>query len=445
MFCPECGREVSAEDSFCVNCGCYIRPSLLQTGTSVTYTPDEQQTGTYTNPYVYQEPYVEPKRSKGPAIAMVLVVAIIIISAALVLPMVQTSIHGSLYGKSFNSGVSLGDMANADQEFCLTAVSGFDASTATLTASGEDAVITLAESISQTYTTIDWNVKRDGDSVTPITQNGGTMTFCPQYYDTYTVTATCSDGGTPVVYNFEFRVDVYHSYGWKFDGGKFSFSISYDAAEYLTQKNDTTYHHRTVATTYGCIPNWEATTNFVVITPTIVAIESYLKDLYTKAYGSCTTDQRYADFILSFIQLNFTYELDEDQYSDNTHYKDQDYYAYPMETVYSGKGDCEDTTFLADAIYKQAGYKTAVVIIPGHAMAAVALDNYTAPNLSSGEILKAVVEGVTYYACETTVNGYQPVGASAGTYSGEYYSHYIGRYSGTIGYYGFYPVEEAAT
>ena len=113
-----------------------------------------------------------------------------------------------------------------------------------------------------------------------------------------------------------------------------------------------------------------------------------------------------------------------------------------METIYSGKGDCEDTTFLVDAIFKQAGYSTAIVILPGHAMAAVALTSYVAPELSSGEILKQTINGTTYYACETTISGYQPVGASGGTYNGQYYSYYIEPY-GPDRYYGFYPVEDS--
>ena len=58
-------------------------------------------------------------------------------------------------------------------------------------------------------------------------------------------------------------------------------------------------------------------------------------------------------------------------------------------------------------------------------MAAVALSSYDAPSLSNGEIFKHPVDGDMYYACETTVNGYQPVGASAGTYGDHYYSEWI--------------------
>ena len=442
MFCPECGREVSADDSFCTSCGCYIRPSLQQTGTTTySYVPEGQPTETYTDPYVFEETY-RKKSSKGAAVAAVIVVAIIVIAAAVMLPMVQTNLHGSLYGKSFSSGVELGNLANADEEFCATAVSGFGTD-GSLAVSGSCVTVTLSEALQQTYSTVTWTVTRGSESVTPDSQTDSSVTFNPGYYDSYTVTAACSDGGPAVNYTFGLRVDVYHSYAWKFDGGKFSFSISYNSDEYTAQRDDDTYEHRTVSNQSGCIQGWAATTGFVVITPTIVAIESYLKDLYTKAYGSCTANQGYADFILSWVQLNFTYALDEDQYFSSSGYKDEDYYAYPMETVYSGKGDCEDTSFLLDAVYKQAGYQTAVVIIPGHAMAAVALSDYKEPELSSGEILKHMVNGIWYYACETTVSGYQPVGASGGTYNGQYYSNYIGHSRGVGGYYGFYPVEDS--
>ena len=69
--------------------------------------------------------------------------------------------------------------------------------------------------------------------------------------------------------------------------------------------------------------------------------------------------------------------------------------------------------------------------------------DYKEPELSSGEILKHMVNGIWYYACETTVSGYQPVGASGGTYNEQYYSNYIGHSSGAGGFYGFYPVEDS--
>ena len=421
MFCPECGREVSAEDSFCVNCGCYIRPSLLQTGTSVTYTPDEQQTGTYTDPYVYQEPYVEPKRSKGPAVAMVLVVAIIIISAALVLPMVQTNLHGSLYGKSFSSGLGSSAMMT-DTGNNVVASDGFQANDAELTVNGNEIIVTLSDAIMAEYGTTDWTVTCDTTAAFTTDTANDKATIVTNGFGTFTLKANCSNGIESYPYTFTVSVQIYRAYEWKFDGGKFSFDISFDYSEYYEQAHKAPYH-RSIGEGIGYIHSYTETKNFVIVSTTIENIESYLEDLYTKAYGSCSTNQNFANFILSFVQINFEYQLDSVQYLS------EEYYAYPMETIYSGKGDCEDTSFLVDAIYKKAGYKTAVVILPGHAMAAVALSSYDAPSLSNGEIFKRPVDGDMYYACETTVNGYQPVGASAGTYGDHYYSEWISDYS----------------
>ena len=434
MFCPECGREVSAEDSFCVNCGCYIRPSLLQTGTSVSYTPDEQQTGTYTDPYIYQEPYVEPKRSKGPAVAMVLVVAIIIISAALVLPMVQTNLHGSLYGKSFSSGLGSSAMMT-DTGYNVVASDGFQTNDAELTVNGNEITVTLSDAIMAEYGTTDWTVTCDTTAAFTTDTANNKAAIVTNGFGTFTLKADCSKGIQVKSYEFTVSVQLHREYQWKFDGGKFAFDISFDYAEYYKQSHWGPAN-RSVGTRIGFIHSYNESLSFVKVeSSTLDNIAKYLEDLYSKAYGNCSLNQNYANFILSFIQLNFQYALDENQYNAS------EYFAYPMETIFSGKGDCEDTSILADAIYMRAGFETAMVFLPQHAMAAVALDTYEEPTLSYGEILKKTIDSKTYYACETTVSEYQQVGASGGKFDNKFYSYYIEHPNYPWENSGFYPVE----
>ena len=435
MFCPECGREVSADDSFCTSCGCFIRPSLQQTGTTTySYVPEGQPTETYTDPYVFEETY-RKKSSKGAAVAAVLVVAIIVIAAAVMLPMVQTNLHGSLYGKSFGSGLGSSAMMT-DTGYNVVASDGFQTNDAELTVNGNEIIVTLSDAVMAGYGTTDWTITCDTTAAFTTDTANNKATIVTNGFGTFTLKANCSNGIESHLYTFTVSVQIYRAYEWKFDGGRFSFDISFDYSEYYEQAHKAPYH-RSIGEGIGNIHSYTETKNFVIVSTTIENIESYLEDLYTKAYGSCSTNQNFANFILSFVQINFEYQLDSVQYLS------EEYYAYPMETIYSGKGDCEDTSFLVDAIYKKAGYKTAVVILPGHAMAAVALSDYKEPELSSGEILKHMVNGIWYYACETTVSGYQPVGASGGTYNGQYYSYYIGHSSGAGGYYGFYPVEDS--
>ena len=176
--------------------------------------------------------------------------------------------------------------------------------------------------------------------------------------------------------------------------------------------------------------------DFVTIDSTIVSLESTLSKLYKQAFGSePQADQRYADFILAFVQGIVTYKSDQSQFGHG------EYYMYPAETLKSQKGDCEDSSILCAALFKKAGFTAALLTLPGHMMAGVVLTSYSAPDIEDyGEILKQTIGGKTYYACETTLDSFQPVGVSYGTSSGHMYSHYLN--SGIVGQgaYTFYEV-----
>lgn len=51
----------------------------------------------------------------------------------------------------------------------------------------------------------------------------------------------------------------------------------------------------------------------------------------------------------------------------------EEYWKYPLETLYDGNGDCEDTTILFCAVGKAMGYDTALMLFSGHATGAVSI------------------------------------------------------------------------
>ena len=63
------------------------------------------------------------------------------------------------------------------------------------------------------------------------------------------------------------------------------------------------------------------------------------------APASVKTAEMFADCVLAFVQIAADYQYDSDQFD-----KDE-YWLYPVETLYYAHGDCEDTSILAAAIY----------------------------------------------------------------------------------------------
>lgn len=80
--------------------------------------------------------------------------------------------------------------------------------------------------------------------------------------------------------------------------------------------------------------------------------------------------------------------------------KGQDeYWRYPVETLADQVGDCEDFAILLCALLRRAGFRSLLVVMPGHAAAAV-----EAPADVEGSYFEH--NGVRYYFCETTAEGW---------------------------------------
>jgi len=76
-----------------------------------------------------------------------------------------------------------------------------------------------------------------------------------------------------------------------------------------------------------------------------------------------------------------------------------EYWRYPIETLADQVGDCEDFAVLLCALLRRAGFRSLLVLMPGHA--AVAIE---APTDVIGSYLE--FEDVRYYFCETTQEGW---------------------------------------
>ena len=85
------------------------------------------------------------------------------------------------------------------------------------------------------------------------------------------------------------------------------------------------------------------------------------------AYGQGMDRTEFARLILSFVQ-NIPYVTDEESTGH------REYWKYPLETLWDGGGDCEDSAILCDTLLMMAGYDVAFILFQDHAMSAVSVD-----------------------------------------------------------------------
>ncbi len=163
-------------------------------------------------------------------------------------------------------------------------------------------------------------------------------------------------------------------------------------------------------------------------TSDVDALQERLLEEYVSVRGTAafTDGQDYADYLLSFVQCcirypdpismgsGLEYRLDtEEGNGDLFLYGKSEYWAYPLETIHRGYGDCEDTCFLTAALFAAAGFDSAVATIPDHMVAAVALKDFSPRKVTTGVMLTSktlTATGLNLFFCETTTSSFLPVG-----------------------------------
>ncbi len=98
-----------------------------------------------------------------------------------------------------------------------------------------------------------------------------------------------------------------------------------------------------------------------------------------------------AEFVMSFVQNM--------EYVDDNTTKGQPYPRYPIETLWDGKGDCEDFTYLAASILKDLNVDIVLLDIPGHLVVGV--------NCANCDGAYWEHNGKKYYYIESTATGYK--------------------------------------
>lgn len=184
--------------------------------------------------------------------------------------------------------------------------------------------------------------------------------------------------------------------------------------------------------------------DLVVCSRTTASIAGSLRSEFVRLGGDPDDRQSYLDFIAGFVQMNVKYpnRVGGNDW-DYGLYGKGEYWATPLLTLHSLYGDCEDSSALLCALFREAGFDVAMGGKSGHVFAGVDIGTEFRPvsearltDLGVGYMTlngSTAVDGSTdkyYYAVET-IRGQVPVGYSSSVAFG------TGTFWGTTG---FYPV-----
>jgi hypothetical protein len=171
------------------------------------------------------------------------------------------------------------------------------------------------------------------------------------------------------------------TYAWPYDGNDYAMQLNLSAIQYYQYKNNGV--DRSPET-------YEEGRAFVTVNdPVVVKVAGELASM-ASARGFSQIER--ADFVLSFVQsIDYSY--------DNVSAGQNEYWRYPLETLYDQTGDCEDTSILYAAIMEAMDNDAILLLLPGHM--AVGLSCIGA---SGGYY---ILESTDYYYCETTATGWE--------------------------------------
>lgn len=416
MFCPECGLEIYNNSNFCSHCGCCINNNNFSSKfRSVIYR--------YKNNNCFNK-----------SVSLWLATAFFVSVCFL---LVFASYHNMPSHHNVNEYSLTPDDYDAEPTVYLPTASNIfvedpPSETARVTASGDFAtgnlsivfdkedkmVVTLSDSVASEYQYFYWTLT----DLHHTFQKASYFTFTTYEGKTVAKAEPILIWNTPAAGEYEIKVSCYdmdgnHSYYagnvlyddyitdhyfWSYDNQNYSMDIHYMFSEYL---HYTPLFRAPDELRYG--NDYSRMADFCIVNDTIIDITDGLKTLYYKSYGTEAplTDQKFADFLLAFVNLCYTYPLNSSM-PDYYVYGEVEYWAYPMETIYHNMGDCEDTAILCASLFKACGFDSALVIMPGHAITAVALDHFTETDVAENYRVAPfcqTIQGKTYYGCETTL------------------------------------------
>lgn len=186
------------------------------------------------------------------------------------------------------------------------------------------------------------------------------------------------------MWNVAVEGDTTLTYTWVYGGKTYTTTLDIDYADYKYYKELTPVSERCQETTHVRDKQF------------VTYEDKYILQLASKfkTMTSGMTDLQVSNFVLAFTQY-IEYQ------SDDVFTGYEEYWKYPVETLYDQGGDCEDTSILFSAIAEAMGYNTCLLLFPGHMAAGIDLDI----NPSQGMYYFST-GGYNFYYGETTATGY---------------------------------------
>lgn len=283
---------------------------------------------------------------------------------------------------------SSGNLVSTSLEYTFTAQYGNFEFYAMNTSNPDVSTMTGTALDLGSYTeTTEWTVyDQDGDSVASFTGDPAQYSF-----DTpgeYTLMGVDPDDGTHRTLTV--MVDGYTTvqYEWSVDGESYTYSLDilYSDVVYYRDYYDVSQRQQDIYNDH------QRDRTFVTYE------DKYIQQIATD-FGTMTegmTDLERVNFLLAFSQC-LGYE------DDSVYIGYDEYWKFPLETLYDHGGDCEDTSILLASLAEVMGYDTALLLFPGHMAAGIHIyGDY--PDLV-GFYLRSDPDKVYYY-CETTSTGF---------------------------------------
>jgi transglutaminase-like putative cysteine protease len=189
-------------------------------------------------------------------------------------------------------------------------------------------------------------------------------------------------------------------FGWTFNGKTYSIDVSIPSSVYQEYRNNPIQRYAyTVDEAVSMCDSY--------VTPEDQVVQDVAGQLDDLSAGF--TDLKRANFVLSFVQ-NIEYVEDETSVSQD------EYWRFPVETLYDEVGDCEDKAFLYASLMEAMGNDAVILLYDGHAAAGI--------DATGAYGTYYDLDGVEYYYCETTAVGWE-----VGDIPDEYGSAYIAQVS----------------
>lgn len=223
-------------------------------------------------------------------------------------------------------------------------------------------------------TDVTWTFYDNGNEVTKV---GNALSYEFSSAGTYTLLYTGTDAEGNAYHGLLDAVAdgiINKSYSWKYDKKTFTATLGIKYSDFLAKRNDTI--ERCQGTTAHDL-------SFVTYN------DPYVIELKNQIMSQCAGK---SDIYIANVMLVFTQKI-EYQYDSDT-MGVEEYWKYPLETLFDQSGDCEDTSILFCALAKSAGYDCALLLFNGHMAAGISVDG------ASGSYY--TYQNKNYYYCETT-------------------------------------------